>query len=277
MSTPAVGTAAGCCAGDLPGRPVDDLLREAVVDHHVLDLVGAPAVGRDAAQGGLGLYLVAQICGTHGWTVDGDRKHVWARIDHTHGEGRQAGSEPVPRPRGESSRRTPARGPSTHGPGDPVGNDRRYGAMACRSHGGGRTSQATSWIGAPRRRTAVEARTVPPQRSRCGGGDGRSAQLEERLRLNAEPGRRDESPDAVRTWAAEASLAPAPVRPARRKEGQRVLSRRGRPALRAGAAPPAGQDAGRGRHDRRGPRPAGRELELDAREVSPAAVAGRRP
>lgn len=41
-----------------------------------------PAIGRDPAQGGLGLHLVARICAAHGWTVDGDRKVVWARIDH---------------------------------------------------------------------------------------------------------------------------------------------------------------------------------------------------
>ena len=41
-----------------------------------------PAVDRDAALGGLGLYLVAQLSGAHGWTVDSEgRKVVWARID----------------------------------------------------------------------------------------------------------------------------------------------------------------------------------------------------
>src|SRR3954468_19877210 len=41
-----------------------------------------PAVDRDAALGGLGLYLVAQLSGAHGWAVDDDgRKVVWARID----------------------------------------------------------------------------------------------------------------------------------------------------------------------------------------------------
>jgi hypothetical protein len=41
-----------------------------------------PAVDRDAALGGLGLYLVAQLSGTHGWTVDDEgRKVVWARVD----------------------------------------------------------------------------------------------------------------------------------------------------------------------------------------------------
>jgi serine phosphatase RsbU (regulator of sigma subunit)/anti-sigma regulatory factor (Ser/Thr protein kinase) len=41
-----------------------------------------PAVGRDAALGGLGLYLVAQLSGAHGWTEAEDgRKVVWARVD----------------------------------------------------------------------------------------------------------------------------------------------------------------------------------------------------
>ncbi len=41
----------------------------------------APARDRDLATGGLGLSLVAALSAAHGWTVDGDRKHVWARID----------------------------------------------------------------------------------------------------------------------------------------------------------------------------------------------------
>jgi hypothetical protein len=40
-----------------------------------------PAIGRDAAEGGMGLGMVARICGAHGWSVDGDRKVVWARVD----------------------------------------------------------------------------------------------------------------------------------------------------------------------------------------------------
>src|SRR3954447_9676296 len=41
-----------------------------------------PAVDRDAALGGLGLYLVAQLSGAHGWAVDDEgRKVVWARVD----------------------------------------------------------------------------------------------------------------------------------------------------------------------------------------------------
>jgi anti-sigma regulatory factor (Ser/Thr protein kinase) len=43
----------------------------------------SPAIGRDPAQGGLGLHLVARLCDAHGWATDGHRKTVWARIDHT--------------------------------------------------------------------------------------------------------------------------------------------------------------------------------------------------
>jgi anti-sigma regulatory factor (Ser/Thr protein kinase) len=39
-----------------------------------------PAVGRDAADGGLGLHLVARLASAHGWWSDGTRKHVWARL-----------------------------------------------------------------------------------------------------------------------------------------------------------------------------------------------------
>jgi serine phosphatase RsbU (regulator of sigma subunit)/anti-sigma regulatory factor (Ser/Thr protein kinase) len=42
------------------------------------------AVDRDAALGGLGLHLVAQLSGAHGWTAEEDgRKLVWARVDFT--------------------------------------------------------------------------------------------------------------------------------------------------------------------------------------------------
>lgn len=41
----------------------------------------APAIGRDAADGGLGLYLVARLAAAHGWSVRGARKHVWAQVD----------------------------------------------------------------------------------------------------------------------------------------------------------------------------------------------------
>jgi len=39
-----------------------------------------PAVDRDPARGGLGLYLVARLTTAHGWTVSAGRKHVWALL-----------------------------------------------------------------------------------------------------------------------------------------------------------------------------------------------------
>jgi anti-sigma regulatory factor (Ser/Thr protein kinase) len=45
-----------------------------------------PAVDRDAADGGLGLYLVARICGAHGWYTTDGRKTTWARVDRTRTE-----------------------------------------------------------------------------------------------------------------------------------------------------------------------------------------------
>src|SRR5205085_1085021 len=46
-----------------------------------VDSPPTPAIGRDAAEGGLGLYLVARLAAAHGWTVRGGRKHVWALVD----------------------------------------------------------------------------------------------------------------------------------------------------------------------------------------------------
>jgi signal transduction histidine kinase len=40
----------------------------------------APAVGRDPAQGGLGLHMVARLAAAYGWQVEGDRKRVWAHL-----------------------------------------------------------------------------------------------------------------------------------------------------------------------------------------------------
>src|SRR3954452_20886223 len=53
------------------------------VSDTAVDLPPIPAVGRDAALGGLGLYLVARICATHGWDADGLRAVAWCRIDYT--------------------------------------------------------------------------------------------------------------------------------------------------------------------------------------------------
>jgi signal transduction histidine kinase len=45
----------------------------------------APAVDRDAALGGLGLYLVARLSGAHGWaSADAGGKVVWAQVEGSH-------------------------------------------------------------------------------------------------------------------------------------------------------------------------------------------------
>ena len=38
----------------------------------------SPAVGRDPSEGGLGLYLIAEMATAHGWYVSDGHKHVWA-------------------------------------------------------------------------------------------------------------------------------------------------------------------------------------------------------
>jgi hypothetical protein len=35
-------------------------------------------VGRDPSEGGLGLYLIAELATAHGWYVRDRTKHVWA-------------------------------------------------------------------------------------------------------------------------------------------------------------------------------------------------------
>ena len=40
----------------------------------------APAVGRDPSEGGLGLYLIAEMATAHGWYVNNRHKHVWAPL-----------------------------------------------------------------------------------------------------------------------------------------------------------------------------------------------------
>ena len=46
-----------------------------------VDSPPTPAVGRDAALGGLGLHLVARLSAANGWEIRGDHKYVWARIE----------------------------------------------------------------------------------------------------------------------------------------------------------------------------------------------------
>jgi anti-sigma regulatory factor (Ser/Thr protein kinase) len=69
------------------------------VSDSAVDRPPTPAVGRDAAEGGLGLYLVARLCDAHGWATDRDRKHVWARIDYTALDSPGPGASPLHRPR----------------------------------------------------------------------------------------------------------------------------------------------------------------------------------
>jgi anti-sigma regulatory factor (Ser/Thr protein kinase) len=40
----------------------------------------SPAVDRDPSEGGLGLYLIAEMATRHGWYVRGGHKHVWAML-----------------------------------------------------------------------------------------------------------------------------------------------------------------------------------------------------
>ena len=38
----------------------------------------SPAIDRDPSEGGLGLYLIAELATDHGWYVAAGAKHVWA-------------------------------------------------------------------------------------------------------------------------------------------------------------------------------------------------------
>jgi anti-sigma regulatory factor (Ser/Thr protein kinase) len=53
----------------------------------VLDAAGdtppAPAIDRDAAFGGLGLYLVARLSSAHGWAPATGGKVVWAQVENS--------------------------------------------------------------------------------------------------------------------------------------------------------------------------------------------------
>lgn len=40
----------------------------------------APAVDRDPSEGGLGLYLIAELSTAHGWYASDRAKHVWALL-----------------------------------------------------------------------------------------------------------------------------------------------------------------------------------------------------
>jgi signal transduction histidine kinase len=51
------------------------------------DVPPVPSFDRDAALGGLGLHLVARLCGAHGWTIRDGRKTAWACVERTPSRG----------------------------------------------------------------------------------------------------------------------------------------------------------------------------------------------
>jgi anti-sigma regulatory factor (Ser/Thr protein kinase) len=59
-----------------------------------------PANGRDAADGGMGLHLVARLCAAHGWDVRADCKVVWGCLNPTVTSEWPRPGPTVPRPRG---------------------------------------------------------------------------------------------------------------------------------------------------------------------------------
>jgi anti-sigma regulatory factor (Ser/Thr protein kinase) len=67
-----------------------------------VDRPPAPAVGRDPAEGGLGLYLIARLCAAHGWNVRSGRKHVWGCIAFTDVPDTLGQAVGLPRPRRDS-------------------------------------------------------------------------------------------------------------------------------------------------------------------------------
>ncbi|MCW2682124.1 MAG: putative sensor protein [Blastococcus sp.] len=83
------------------------------VSDAAVDQPPAPAVGRDAAHGGMGLYLVASICTAHGWFTEEGRKHAWGCIDYTRVEARDTSLQSVPGPRNGSTDRTVSLGTSS--------------------------------------------------------------------------------------------------------------------------------------------------------------------
>jgi anti-sigma regulatory factor (Ser/Thr protein kinase) len=50
------------------------------VSDQAADAPPTPAVGRDPSEGGLGLYLIAEMSTEHGWYVENGAKFVWALL-----------------------------------------------------------------------------------------------------------------------------------------------------------------------------------------------------
>jgi anti-sigma regulatory factor (Ser/Thr protein kinase) len=69
--------------GDAPVRAEVRLTEEAYLIEVADEAAGSPpvpAVDRDPSEGGLGLYLIAELATAHGWYVRGAHKFVWALL-----------------------------------------------------------------------------------------------------------------------------------------------------------------------------------------------------
>ena len=92
-----------------------------------------PAVDRDAAQGGMGLKLVARLCEDHGWTLLGDRKLVWAGVDLVAEQVRATTGRARPgRPAGGGIRAADGHGADARGDPGPDGGGRGRGRQTRR-------------------------------------------------------------------------------------------------------------------------------------------------
>lgn len=88
------------------------------VSDAAVDRPPSPAVDRDPARGGLGLYLTAALSTACGWIEDGGRKHVWAHIPHTHPDAAAPAPAAASAHRSDSRTGAPANRLVTHpGPG----------------------------------------------------------------------------------------------------------------------------------------------------------------